>query len=123
MPRVVHFEICADQPDRALEFYTNVFGWQVQKAEVPGMDYWLLTTGPDDQPGINGAIMPRHNPAAHTTNYVDVDSVDEYTAKITAAGGTVIMAKIPIAGIGYAAYCMDSEGNPFGLFQDDPSAQ
>ena len=62
MPRVIHFEICADNPDRALGFYTSVFDWQVQKAELPGIDYWLVTTGPDDQPGINGAIMPRPGP-------------------------------------------------------------
>ena len=123
MPRVVHFEIYADEPDRALGFYTEVFGWTVQKAELPSGDYWFLTTGPDDEAGINGAIMPRPDPAAKTTNYVDVPSVDDYTAKIQAAGGTVATPKMSIPGLGYAAVCMDTEGNTFGLFEDDPSAQ
>ena len=122
MPRVVHFEICADNPDRALGFYSAVFGWQAQKAEMPGIDYWLLTTGPDDEPGINGAVMPRPDPAARITNYVDVPSIDEYAAKIQAAGGTVVMPKMTVPGVGYVAACLDTECNAFGLFQDDPSA-
>ena len=122
MPRVIHFEISADEPNRALEFYTGVFGWQTQKVDIPGVDYWLVNTGPDDQAGINGAIMPRPDPSSRITNYVDVPSVDEYTAKIQSAGGTIVNAKMPIPGIGYAAACLDTEGNLFGLFQDDPSA-
>ena len=55
MPRVVHFEIHAGDPDRAVNFYKTLFGWNFQKWEGP-MEYWLVTTGSDDQPGINGGL-------------------------------------------------------------------
>ena len=58
MSKVIHFEIPADDPERAVTFYKNVFDWEIQKWEGP-MDYWLATAGPDDELGINGAIMPR----------------------------------------------------------------
>ena len=58
MIRVIHFEIPADNPDWMVKFYQSVFDWEINKWEGP-MDYWLATTGPDDQPGINSAIMPR----------------------------------------------------------------
>ncbi len=61
MPRVVHFEIYADEPDRALSFYTSVFGWQTQKWEGP-QDYWLFSTGDPAQPGINGGLIQRRYP-------------------------------------------------------------
>ena len=55
MPRVVHFEIHAGDPDRAVNFYKTLFGWNFQKWEGP-MEYWMVITGPDDQPGINGGL-------------------------------------------------------------------
>jgi predicted enzyme related to lactoylglutathione lyase len=59
MPRVVHFEIHAGDPERAVSFYQTLFGWNFQKWEGP-MEYWMVITGPDDQPGINGGLMRRH---------------------------------------------------------------
>ena len=58
MARVIHFELAADDPERATEFYTKVFGWQIQKWDGP-QDYWLATTGAPGAPGIDGAIMRR----------------------------------------------------------------
>ena len=62
MPRVIHFEIPADNPDRAVRFYSDVFGWQFNKWEGP-VEYWLITTGADGQPGINGGMLRRAQPA------------------------------------------------------------
>ncbi len=123
MPKVVHFEIYADEIDRAVGFYADVFGWQFQTWEGAPVDYRLAVTGPDDQPGINGAIMARPDPSAAGVNYIDVPSIDEYTKKVVAQGGSVVMQKMAIPGVGYAAVCNDTEGNSFGLFQSDPSAQ
>ncbi len=58
MPRVVHFEIHAADPNRAVNFYQTLFGWTFQKWEGP-MEYWLITTGPNEQPGINGGLVQR----------------------------------------------------------------
>ena len=120
MPRVIHFEITADEPERAVGFYRSVFDWAVQKWEGP-VDYWLATTGAEGEPGIDGAIVQRMN-GRGTINSIGVPSVDEYIRKVEAAGGRVAMPKQTVPGVGYVAYCTDTEGNLFGIFQDDPSA-
>lgn len=121
MSRIVHFDIYSDEPERAIKFYTDVFGWKVVKWEGP-MDYWLVTTGPDDMPGINGGIGRRTEPADRTINTIDVASVDESMAQVAAAGGKVVSPKMAIPGVGWFAMCLDTEGNKFGLMQEDPKA-
>ena len=121
MSRVVHFEITADDPERAVQFYTEVFGWQLHKWDGP-QDYWLATTGAKDAPGIDGAIMRRDPSMPEVVNTLDVSSVDDAVAKISAHGGSVVAPKMAIPGIGYFAYCKDTEGNTFGVMQSDPSA-
>lgn len=122
MPRVVHFDIVADDPERAVAFYRDVFGWQIQKWEGP-MEYWLITTGPKEEPGIDGGLGRRTEPGSGTENTVGVDSVDDFVKKVVANGGKVIQPKGPIPGIGWFASCEDTEGNHFGLMQSDPSAK
>ena len=120
MPRIVHFEIPADNPDRAVDFYTKVFGWEINKWEGP-IDYWLVKTGEAGQPGIDGGIVQRAENAV-TVNTVDVPSLDEFIDKIEKAGGKVVLPKIVVPGVGYMAYCADTEGNVFGMMQEDPNA-
>ena len=122
MPRVIHFEINVDHPERAMQFYSEVFGWQIQKWEGPE-DYWLITTGEESLPGINGGLMKRVNPAATTFITIGVESVEEFLAKITSQGGQAITPKMAIPGVGYHAYFQDPEGNTLGIFQEDTSAQ
>jgi predicted enzyme related to lactoylglutathione lyase len=122
MPGVVFFELPADDPKRAIAFYEKVFGWTITKWEGP-VDYWLVTTGPDSEPGIHGAITPRMMPEQVTADTISVDSVDAFTKKIVEAGGTVMMPKRAVPGQGYLAYCTDTEGNVFGVMQFDPSAK
>ena len=120
MARVVHFEFAVDDADRALAFYREVFGWKIEKWEGP-TDYWLIATGEGDA-GIDGALTPRDADTPNTVVTVDVESVDDAMAKITAAGGRAVTPKIAVPGVGYMAYCEDTEGNRFGLMQADPSA-
>jgi predicted enzyme related to lactoylglutathione lyase len=122
MSRVVHFELAADDPERAVQFYRTVFGWEIEKWTGP-MDYWLIMTGPEGEPGIDGGLGKRDDPGQHTTNTIDVDSVDEYVKKVVANGGKVVVPKHAVPGVGYLAYCTDTEGNVFGMMASDPSAQ
>ncbi len=122
MPKVIHFELPADDPKRAVAFYENVFGWTITKWEGPN-DYWLITAGPDDEPGINGAITPRMLADQVTTDTISVTSIDDSIKKIDEAGGTVVMSKQIIPGVGYIAYCKDTEGNLFGVLQPDMSVK
>jgi predicted enzyme related to lactoylglutathione lyase len=121
VPRVVHFEIPADDPVRAVKFYEAVFGWKIGKWDGPE-DYWLAMTGDEGQPGINGAITGRGEPTTVVVNTMDVASVDDAIARVVANGGTVLMPKMPVPGVGYLAYFRDTEGNAFGMMQNDPSA-
>lgn len=126
MPRIVHFEIHAENPERAIGFYQTVLGWQFSKWEGP-MPYWLVTTGPDSEPGINGGLLPRrgHVDGTAVIAYActaQVSDVDAHVSKALTAGGTIALAKMPIPGVGWLAYCKDTEGNIFGLMQNDPKA-
>ncbi len=126
MPRVIHFEIHADEPERAVNFYNSVFGWQAVKWDGP-MEYWLLTTG-KDEPGIDGAVIRRERSikgGGDVTAFIctiGVRSIDEYIAKVRDSGGVIADPKGPIIGVGWFAQCLDTEGNIFGLLQKDPMA-
>ena len=122
MPRIIHFDIPADDPMRAQKFYGEIFGWKFDKWNGP-MEYWMVKTGDDKQPGINGGLSKRMPGQLGTTNTIDVPSIDEFTKKIQSKGGKIIMPKMPILGVGYFAQCMDTEGNVFAIMQPDQNAK
>lgn len=128
MPRPVHFEIHAENPDRAIGFYSTLFAWTFTKWDGP-MDYWTVVTGPDSEPGINGGLMRRRgrppadgqpvNAYVCTTMVADAEAS---VAQAVALGGVVALPKAPIPGVGWLAYLKDTEGNILGLMQHDPTA-
>jgi predicted enzyme related to lactoylglutathione lyase len=122
MNRVIHFEISADDVPRAVAFYKKAFGWAIEKWEGP-VEYWLVGTGKEGEPGIDGGLGKRSDPRETTVNTIGVASLDEAIAKVQAAGGKVTRPRMPVPGVGWMAYCVDTEGNPFGLMQDDPNAR
>ncbi len=130
MNRVVHFEIQADDPKRAMKFYQNVFDWSFQ--EVIDQKYWLIMTADKDskERGIDGGLLPR--PAATppqecgTNAYtctIQVENFDVTAKKIEAAGGLVAMPKFAIPGMAWQGYFLDLEGNVFGVHQPDENAK
>lgn len=121
MLRVTHFEVPADDPERLAEFFRNVFGWTVRKWDGP-VDYWLVTTGSGDQPGIDGGIARRSEGAPVVINSIDVPSLDEYVAKVEASGGTIIRPRTAVPEVGYLAYFKDPDGNVFCIMEEDTSA-
>lgn len=121
MSRPVHFEIPAEDANRAVKFFGDVFGWKSSEfGENSG--YFLTTTGEEGQAGIHGAIMQRKHPQQPLTNSISVDSIDKYAEKIVAAGGQIVVPKSVIPTVGYMAYFKDTEGNIHGLWQEDTSA-
>lgn len=121
MARVVHFEIPSADPQRAMKFYGEVFGWTFASWAGP-MPYWLVTTGPNDQPGINGGIMQRNDPAQPCVNTVQVEDLDKTLATVAAQGGQCVVPRMPIPGVGWLAYCKDLDGHIFGIMQPDRAA-
>ncbi|MBP2029091.1 putative enzyme related to lactoylglutathione lyase [Methanohalophilus levihalophilus] len=122
MPTITHLDIPADDVERATKFYSDVFGWKIEK--VPGpMDYYIFeTTDNEGNPGVGGGIGERSMPDMHTTSFVDVPSIDEYIAKVEDNGGKIIMPKAPVPGMGYMAVFLDTEENPVGLWETDETA-
>ena len=116
---IVHFEIPADDVDRAKVFYTQLFGWQVSLAEGYD-DYWFIQMG--DEQDLAGALMKRQAPDHGPVSYVQVESAADYAAKVETLGGTVIVPQSPVPGMGWFVHCQDIEGNLFALWEDDPSA-
>ena len=122
MGKVVHFEITADDPDRAAEFYRKAFGWKIEDWGGPSK-YLLVTTGPADEAGINGAITERQEHLQPVINSIDVESFERGAEAVKQAGGEVLMEKTAIPGVGYFAYCMDTERNVFGIMESNPAAK
>lgn len=130
MSRVVHFEIQADDVERAKAFYGAAFGWTFQDwSTATGTVYWGIITGPEDAAGINGGLLQRPAPAPGpgqgTNAYVctmGVDDYDQTERRILDAGGQVALPKMAITGMAWQGYYLDPEGNTFGIHQPDPDA-
>jgi predicted enzyme related to lactoylglutathione lyase len=122
MPRPTHFEIPADNPERAMAFYRDVMGWTFQKWEGPA-DYWLIMTGADGEPGINGGLLRRQQPEQPCVNSMYVADLNATLAAVDSHGGSCVVPRMPIPGVGWLAYCKDTEGHIFGLMQPDPAAK
>jgi predicted enzyme related to lactoylglutathione lyase len=127
MARVIHFEVHADDPERAARFYTLAFGWRIE--HMPALDYWTIDTGADG-PGINGGMLRRRGPSPikgqPVNAFVCTLGVDDLDAAVRAglnAGGALALPRMAIPNVGYIAYLLDTEGNIFGLHEADPGAQ
>ncbi len=114
MSKVIHFEIPADDVNRAIKFYKDVFGWEIEKWEQG--DYWLVSTGPEDEPGINGAIMPKKS-GDKVRDTISVNSYEEFAKKIESQGGKMLTEKMTIPGMGFNGLFQDTEGNVFGIIE------
>ena len=118
---VRHFEIPADHPERAATFYRNALGWKVTKWDGP-LEYWEITTGPEGD-GIDGGLLAREGDAAQPVLVSYVESIDRALRAIRRAGGTVVVDKNPVPGVGWQAYFRDTEGNYLAVFELDPRAR
>jgi len=123
MATIVHFDISADKPKRAKEFYEKLFGWKITLLPGP-MDYYLIETiDLEGKKGIGGGMSQRTAESKNgITNFIGVSSIDESIKKLTELGGKVIIPKQVVPGFGYNALCTDTENNLFGLFQEDTNA-
>lgn len=124
MNKVVHFEIPYENEARAKQFYQDVFGWQIVK--MPEMDYNMVTTTDSDPqtmrpktPGaINGGMLKKDPTGPYPMLVIAVEDVDSHGRKVEAAGGKVVMPKIPIGNFGYYARIADPEGNIIGIWEE-----
>jgi predicted enzyme related to lactoylglutathione lyase len=119
---VVHFEIPADDVNRAQEFYQEAFGWSLNP--IPEVNYTMVGTTPTNEQGmptdpgaINGGMLKREPPVTSPVITIDVEDIDKVLEKIGTLGGSTVQPKQPVMDMGFAAYFKDSEGNLMGLWQ------
>jgi predicted enzyme related to lactoylglutathione lyase len=120
-----YFEIQADDTNRAVHFYREIFGWKFDKVEGLPIEYWRIETS-----GSRGGLLKRPArtpPPEHGTNAfvcsMEVTSFDDMAAKVASHGGQVAMPKFAVPGVCWQGYFIDTEGNTFGIFQPDPAAK
>jgi uncharacterized protein len=135
LPTIVHFEIPSEDIERTKKFYTDLFGWQIEKwpgtdgsqltsAAGQPMEYWMVTTTDDKgNKAIGGGMMKRQMPEQQVTNYINVKSVDEYSSKVVKLGGKVVAPKKAVPGMGYFTLCLDTENNSFAIWESNESAK
>ncbi|MHA1467963.1 MAG: VOC family protein [Promethearchaeota archaeon] len=122
MPRLVHFEMNVKDVHKAISFYEDVFGWRFEKWDGP-MDYWLIMTGDEDEPGIDGGLCFAEEGFPKMINIIDVDDINEIIKKIESKGGEIVRPKHAVPRVGWLAYFKDSEGVMSGIMQNDPRAK
>lgn len=120
MPQDVHFDIPVEDPERAVQFYSRLFGWKTRKVSLPGSDYWLLRSAQDEN---LGGLLQRTSPGQYPVNFFPVADMDAAIQQVMELGGRLIAAKKAIPRAGYSAQVTDTEGNIFGLWQNDPTAR
>ena len=124
MNRVTHFEIYTDAPKKVQPFYQDVFGWKFQNFGGGPIEYWLITTGDDKNPGINGGMTrPRKGQSPGTINTVAVKSLDRTIKKVEQRGGKICVPKMAIPKVGWLAYAEDPAGNILGIIEPDEKAK
>jgi predicted enzyme related to lactoylglutathione lyase len=124
MNRVTHFEIYTDDPEAVQPFYQSVFGWKFNKFEGGPIEYWLVTTGDDTEPGINGGLTrPRERQSPGTLNTIAVSSLDQTIKQIEKHGGKICVPKMAIPKVGWLAYAEDPAGNVVGIIEPDTNAK
>ena len=126
MPKVVHFEIPAEDLDRAKNFYGSIFGWELQTMPMPGGGEYtsVMTTPVDEQTqlptepgGINGGMMQRDERTSSPVLTIDVEDIDGALKEIESGGGSTVTPRPAIPGMGAFAYFKDPEGNVLGLWE------
>jgi uncharacterized protein len=125
MFNVIHFEIPADNVERAQKFYRELFGWKIEKLAGP-VDYWIINTGgaeKGEQSMLGGGMMLRMAPQQLITIYIEVPSVAEYVDKVQKLGGRVCFPKTAVPEMGYYAVCIDPENNGFGIWETNADAK
>ena len=117
---IVHFEIPADDIERAKTFYSGLFGWQF--STPPSFDdYWVFDTG-DPAKDAGGGILSLQAVDQGIVHYIQVESVDRYVARAQDLGAQVLLPRSPVPGMGWFAQLLDPKGNCFAIRESDGSA-
>jgi predicted enzyme related to lactoylglutathione lyase len=121
----VWYELMTTDTAAAKRFYTEVVGWKMQDAPMPGMTYTLLSAG-DTQIGGLMALPTEAGKAGMKpcwVGYIGVDDADGAAAKVTRLGGKILRPPTDIPNVGRFAVAADPEGAAFNLFKPTQGGQ
>jgi uncharacterized protein len=122
MSTIVHFDVPAENIDRAKKFYAELLGWKFES--YPAMEYNLITTtNLEGVPGVGGGMGKRMDPSQRIVNYFGVKSIDAAMQQVKSLGGRMLTDKMTVPAMGYLANCVDTEGNTFGLWEENSEAR
>jgi uncharacterized protein len=124
---IVHFEIPADDPQRAIDFYSKLFGWRIEQmaaeGDMAGVEYWGIKTTDAEYDGSGGGLMRRMAPGQQITNYIEVESVDQFNARAQELGAEVLMPKMAVGDMGWFSQLKDPEGNVFAFWETNTATE
>ena len=113
--RVRWNELATTDPDGAIDFYRQQFGWgQEGEMDMGEMGkYRFIQSGET----TIGAIMPKpaQLPVSKWTYYIGVDDIDRAAEAITSGGGQISNGPMEIPGGEFALNAIDPQGASFGL--------
>jgi predicted enzyme related to lactoylglutathione lyase len=120
---VVHFEIPADDVEKLSNFYRKLFGWKIIRMPGPAEYYGIQTVPVNEQGmplrnGVNGGMMKRQKPEHKPVNYINVESIDDYSKRIEELGGKIVVPKMEVPGVGWWALALDPDANQFAIMQE-----
>ena len=120
--RIIHFEMNVKNPEKAIKFYQNTFGWKIEKWECP-VEYWLIMTGDEKELGIDGGLGREEEGFPNVVNTIGINNIDAVIKKVKANGGKIVRDKHAVPGVGWLAYIKDPEGILSGIMEEDPEAR
>jgi hypothetical protein len=112
----VHVELTTHDLPKAKEFYSALFGWQLQDMPmVGGRNYTMINVGE----GTGGGMMTAPDPGIppHWLPYVAVDDLAASTQRAKDLGATMIMENIPVADYGRFTILKDPTGAVIAMWQ------
>jgi len=118
---VTYFEIPASDVERLKKFYSDCFGWRFEKVNMPGFEYWQISTGPESR-SVGGGMYKKMGPNDGPKNYVSVDNIDSAIEIFRKAGGSEIVGKQEVPGRAWYIGA-DPEGNSIGFWQQMKAAR
>jgi uncharacterized protein len=113
---IVHFEIPANDLAKMSKFYSDVFGWKFEKAQMSDMEYWMISTGPRGK-SVGGGMYKRTGATDVPRNYIGVDKIDKHIEAFKKAGGREVVGKMEVPKMGWSYIGADPEGNLIALFE------
>jgi predicted enzyme related to lactoylglutathione lyase len=117
MPTIVHFDVPAENIERAANFYRQLFGWSIERLPGPMEYYGIMTTDEEGRPALGGGMGRNNEWDTGMMNYVGVSSIEETVARLIGLGGRVALPRTEVPGHGFLAVFIDTEGNRLGLWE------